>query len=51
VKAGVLLEANTIDVITPIVIDAINKDEHKGNGFVVPIVVSARRLHLTREPV
>lgn len=33
------------------VIEAINKSEDKGNGFVVPIGVSARHIHLTQEHV
>ena len=37
--------------ITKMVIDAINKNEDKGNGFVVPIGVSARHIHLTQEHV
>ena len=31
------------------VINAINKKEEKGNGFMVPIGVSARHIHLTQE--
>ena len=38
-------------MITKMVIDAINKNEDKGNGFVVPIGVSARHIHLTQEHV
>lgn len=33
------------------VIEAINKSEDKGNGYVVPIGVSARHIHLTQEHV
>ena len=33
------------------VIDAINQSEDKGNGFMVPIGVSARHVHLTQEHV
>ena len=33
------------------VIDAINQNEEKGNGFMVPIGVSARHVHLTQEHV
>ena len=33
------------------VINAINKKEEKGNGFMVPIGVSARHIHLTQEHV
>ena len=38
-------------MITKMVIDAINKNEDKGNGFVVPIGVSARHIHLTQADV
>ena len=31
------METNNIEMITKMVIDAINKNEDKGNGFVVPI--------------
>ena len=41
------METNNIEMITKMVIDAINKNEDKGNGFVVPIGVSARHIHLT----
>ena len=40
------METNNIEMITKMVIDAINKNEDKGNGFVVPIGVSARHIHL-----
>ena len=45
------METNNIEMITKMVIDAINKNEDKGNGFVVPIGVSARHIHLTQEHV
>ena len=40
-----------IELITKMVIDAINQSEDKGNGFMVPIGVSARHVHLTQEHV
>lgn len=45
------METNNIELITKMVIEAINKSEDKGNGFVVPIGVSARHIHLTQEHV
>ena len=42
------METNNIEMITKMVIDAINKNEDKGNGFVVPIGVSSRHIHLTQ---
>jgi putative phosphotransacetylase len=43
------LESKNIELITKMVIDAINQSEDKGNGFMVPIGVSARHVHLTAE--
>ena len=45
------LETNNIEQITRMVIQAINKNEEKGDGFMVPIGVSARHIHLTQEHV
>ena len=43
------MESKNIELITKMVIDAINQNEEKGNGFMVPIGVSARHVHLTQE--
>ena len=45
------METNNIELITKMVIQAINQNEEKGNGYVVPIGVSARHIHLTQEHV
>ena len=45
------METKNIELITKMVIDAINQSEDKGNGFMVPIGVSARHVHLTQEHV
>jgi len=45
------LESNNIELITRMVIQAINQNEKKGDGFMVPIGVSARHIHLTQEHV
>ena len=45
------MESKNIELITKMVIDAINQAEDKGNGFMVPIGVSARHVHLTQEHV
>ena len=45
------MESKNIELITKMVIDAINQSEDKGNGFMVPIGVSARHVHLTQEHV
>ena len=45
------MESKNIVLITKMVIDAINQSEDKGNGFMVPIGVSARHVHLTQEHV
>ena len=43
------METNNVELITRMVLDALNKKEEKGNGFMVPIGVSARHIHLTQE--
>ncbi|MCD7744019.1 MAG: phosphate propanoyltransferase [Lachnospiraceae bacterium] len=45
------METNNIELITKLVIEAINQNESKGSGFVVPVGVSARHIHLTQEHV
>ena len=45
------MEARNVEMITKLVIDAINKSEEKSSGFMVPIGVSARHVHLTQEHV
>ena len=45
------METNNIELITRMVIQAINQNEKKTNGFMVPIGVSARHIHLTQEHV
>lgn len=50
-KAGVLLETKNVELITKLVIEAINKSESKSEGYMVPIGVSARHIHLTQEHV
>lgn len=45
------METNNIELITKMVIEAINKSESRTDGFLVPIGVSARHVHLTQEHV
>ena len=45
------MESNNIELITRMVIQAIDQNEKKGDGFMVPIGVSARHIHLTQEHV
>ncbi|MCD7955950.1 MAG: phosphate propanoyltransferase [Lachnospiraceae bacterium] len=45
------MEASTVEMITKLVIETINKTEAKGSGYVVPVGVSARHIHLTQEHV
>ena len=40
-----------IELITKLVMEAIDKKENASNGFMVPIGVSARHIHLTQEHV
>lgn len=47
------MDTNNIELITKMVIDAINQQEAKKSeqGFLVPVGVSARHVHLTQEHV
>ena len=45
------METNNVELITRMVLDALNKKDEKSNGFMVPIGVSARHIHLTQEHV
>ncbi len=46
------MESNQIELVTRMVLEAINqKEESAGTGFIVPIGVSARHIHLTQEHV
>ena len=45
------METQNIEVITRLVLDSLRQQEEKrtGSGFMVPIGVSARHVHLTQE--
>ena len=45
------METNNIELITRMVLDAIEEKNTKSEGFMVPIGVSARHVHLTQEHV
>ena len=45
------METYDVELITKMVIAAINQSEKKTDGFVVPVGVSARHIHLTQEHV
>ena len=45
------MDEKNIELITKMVIEAIGSQEAKGNGYLVPIGVSARHIHLTQEHV
>lgn len=45
------MEAKQIEAITRAVIEAINQKKTSSNGFMVPVGVSARHIHLTQEHV
>ena len=45
------MENSNVELITRLVLETMNKKENSGNGFVVPIGVSARHIHLTQEHV
>ena len=48
-KAGSDMENNNVELIARLVMEAIDKKESTSNGFMVPIGVSARHIHLTQE--
>ena len=50
-KAGSDMENNNGELIARLVMEAIDKKESTSNGFMVPIGVSARHIHLTQEHV
>ncbi len=50
-RIGAVLESNQIEAIARMVLEAVQKEEEKGNGYAVPIGVSARHIHLTQEHV
>ena len=43
------MEKNQIEEITRIVVDTLQREKSKGDGFLVPVGVSARHIHLTQE--
>ena len=45
------MENNNVELIARLVMEAIDKKESATNGFMVPIGVSARHIHLTQEHV
>ena len=45
------VETNQIELITRMVMEAMEKKENAGNGYMVPVGVSARHIHLTQEHV
>lgn len=45
------METNNIEVITKMVMEAMEKNESSKNGYLVPIGISARHIHLTQEHV
>jgi len=45
------LDTNQVEMITRMVLEAMNSTAEKSNGFMVPVGVSARHVHLTQEHV
>lgn len=45
------MEEKNIELITKMVLEVLDKKEPEGKGFLVPIGVSARHIHLTQEHV
>ena len=45
------MEQQTVEMITQMVLQTLNKMDEKTNGFQVPVGVSARHIHLTQEHV
>ena len=45
------MEEKNIEIITRMVLQSLQSSEEKKNGFLVPVGVSARHVHLTQEHV
>lgn len=45
------MEKNQIEQITRVVLEALGKEREKGNGFLVPVGVSNRHIHLSQKDV
>ena len=45
------MEQQTVEAITKMVLETINKMDQKTNGYQVPVGVSARHIHLTQQDV
>ncbi len=45
------METKNIELITKLVLESLEQAKEKGNGFVVPVGISARHIHLTQEHV
>lgn len=45
------MDTNQVEMIARMVVEAINEGEARNNGFMVPVGVSARHVHLTQEHV
>ncbi len=45
------MDTNNVEMITKMVLEALDKNQEKGQGYVVPIGVSARHIHLTQQDV
>jgi putative phosphotransacetylase len=50
-SGGAVMEQQTVEMITKLVLQSLNGLETKQNGFEVPVGVSARHIHLTQEHV
>lgn len=45
------MERNDIELLTKMIIEELDKKKEQSNGFVVPVGVSARHIHLTQKDV
>ena len=45
------MERNELEALTKLVISCMQQEKEKGNGFVVPVGVSNRHIHLSQEHV
>jgi Propanediol utilization protein len=50
-KVGMIMDKQNVETITKMILETLEKKETSSNGFMVPVGVSARHIHLTQAHV